>query len=150
MNEPSEPFVWDRPDPFTIAVSAEPQHIDSYGHVNNVVYIQWLTDCAWAHSAAVGLPEHQCVELRRGMAVRKIAVEMLAAAYAGDQLTVANWITSSDGRLRATRTYQIVNLATGVTHLRGHVDFVCVNLTNGRPVRMPPEFLTRYAVGFKP
>lgn len=141
-------FRWDLPDPFTIEVTALPEHIDAYDHVSNVVYIQWLTDCAWAHSAAVGLPESLCVEMQRGMAVRGIHIDMLASAYVGDKLLVANWVVSNDKKLRATRQYQILNPETGITLVRGHIDFVCVNLSTGRPARMPPEFLERYQLDY--
>ena len=138
--------AWDHPGVFCIPVTVTEDDIDSYGHVNNAVYIRWLTACAWAHSAAVGLPEAACLELRRGMAVRSIRVDLLAAAYLGDGLLVGDWVSAIDGRLRATRTYQIVNPASGTTLLRGHIDYVCINLDNGRPVRMPPVFLECYTV----
>ena len=134
---------WDHPDPFTIDIEVAATDIDSFGHVNNTVYLRWLTECAWAHSAHVGLPEDTCVAMRRGMAVRTINVDLLSSAYLDDQLLVGNWLTNRD-KLRATRVYQIANPATGVTLLRGHVDFVCVNLDNGRPARMPPEFDAGY------
>ena len=136
--------LWDQPRPFTIDVVVKPEHIDSFGHVSNVEYIQWLTDCAWAHSAAVGLPEATCVALQRGMAVRDMQVQMLASAYEGETLIVGNWLVEADGRLRATRRFQIVNPATGTTLIRAEVQYVCVNLSNGRPTRMPPEFVERY------
>jgi acyl-CoA thioester hydrolase len=138
--------AWDHPEVFCIPVAVTEGDIDSYGHVNNAVYLRWLTACAWAHSAAVGLPEAACVELRRGMAVRSIHLDLLAAAYLGDELLVGDWVSAIDGRLRATRTYQIVNPTSGATLLRGHIDYVCINLDNGRPVRMPPVFLERYTV----
>ena len=134
---------WDHPDPFTIDIEVAATDIDSFGHVNNTVYLRWLTECAWAHSAAVGLPEEKCVEMRRGMAVRAIHVELLASAYEGEQLVLGNWLTNVN-RLRATRVYQLVNPARELTLLRGHVNFVCVNLDDGRPARMPPEFETGY------
>lgn len=134
---------WDYPGVFAIPVIAASADIDAYGHVNNVVYLRWLTECAWAHSAAVGLPEESCVQLRRGMAVRAIHVDFLASAYEGEELLVGNWVSKKD-RLRATRQYQIINPATCATLLRGHLDFVCVNLDNGRPTRMPAEFVDRY------
>ena len=59
---------WDHADPYVYEVDVLPEDIDSFGHVNNTVYLRWLTECAWAHSAAVGLPEDKCVALRRGMA----------------------------------------------------------------------------------
>lgn len=137
---------WDHPDPFILPVTVVDADIDGYGHVNNAVYVRWMSDCAWAHSAAVGLPEERCVALRRGMAVRTIHVELLAPAYLGDQIDVGVWVSANDRRLRATRTFQIVNAATGVTLLRGQVDYVCINLDNGRPARMPRQFAERYAV----
>jgi len=137
---------WDHPNVFQIPVVVTAQHIDSYGHVNNVVYIQWLTDCAWAHSAAVGLPEKACVAMGRGMAVRSLHIDLLAAAYEGDELLVGDWVSSNDRRLRATRVFQILNPSTGACLLRGHIDYVCINLENGRPARMPAEFVERYQV----
>ena len=135
--------LWDFPAPFVLPVTVVANDIDGFGHVNNTVYFRWLTECAWAHSAAVGLPEAACVALRRGMAVRKVDVEILAAAYLDEALLVGNWLTAKT-RLRATRTFQILNPASGVTLLRGCVDYVCVNLDSGRPVRMPPEFEAGY------
>ncbi len=137
---------WDHPEPFVIPVTVSEEHIDSFGHVNNAVYIRWLSKCAWAHSAAAGLPEEACVALRRGMAVRSFHIDLLAAAYLRDELLVGDWVSANDGRLRATRTYQIVNPARGLTLLRGHIDYVCINLDNGRPARMPREFVERYPV----
>ncbi len=136
-------LLWDYAGVFAIPVTAASADIDAYGHVNNVVYLRWLTTCAWAHSAAVGLPEERCVQLRRGMAVRAIHVDFLASAYEGEQLLVGNWVAKKN-RLRATRRYQIINPATRATLLRGHLDFVCVNLDSGRPTRMPAEFVDRY------
>ena len=130
---------WDHADPYVYEVDVLPEDIDSFGHVNNTVYLRWLTECAWAHSAAVGLPEDKCVALRRGMAVRGINVELLGSAYLGDKILVGNWLTNRN-RLRATRVYQVVQAASEQTLLRGEVNFVCIDLDSGRPVRMPPEF----------
>lgn len=130
---------WDHADPFIYEVDVQAEDIDSFGHVNNTVYLRWLTECAWAHSAAVGLPEDKCVALRRGMAVRGINVELLGSAYLGDKILVGNWLTNRN-RLRATRVYQVVQAESEQTLLRGEVNFVCIDLDSGRPVRMPPEF----------
>ena len=135
---------WDLPDPFVIEVTAGPEAIDSYGHVNNTVYIGWLEQCAWAHSAAVGFSEAACVELKRGMAVRNLNVDYLAACYEGDRILVANWVVANDGKLRATRRFQLINRTRNQVAMRGEVLYVCMNLENGRPTRMPGEFLEAY------
>ena len=131
---------WDHTDPFYIEITVQPDDIDGFGHVNNAVYLRWLTECAWAHSAAVGLPEEACVQLRRGMAVRSIQVDILASAYLDDELLVGNWLTDRD-RLRATRIYQIVNPATGMTLLRGRRE-----IRMRQPRQRPPG---TYAAGIR-
>lgn len=136
---------WDLADPFFIELTVPGDAIDSYGHVNNAIYLDWLTRCAWAHSAAAGYPEARCIEMGRGMAVRRLDLEYLAACYEGDRIRIANWLVDNDGRLRATRHFQVVNRTRNQVALRGRVDYVCMNLATGRPVRMPEAFVSAYA-----
>jgi acyl-CoA thioester hydrolase len=143
-------WQWDRTNPFVIEVEVTTECVDGYGHVSNHHFLRWMTECAFAHSDAVGLPASTCREMRRGMAVRDISVHLSGSAYKGDRLEVANWISKSDGRLRASRQFQIVNVASGKTLARGEVDFVCTNLDNGRPVKMPAIFATTYVVQSSP
>jgi len=140
---------WDHPDPFVVEITAAEHDIDSYGHVNNAVYLRWLERCAWAHSEAVGLPEALCLEMERGMAVRSVRLEYLSAAHAGDRIGVGNWICSSDGRLRVTRRFQIRRFDDDRTLLRGEIDYVCLNLSNGRPSRLPDAFRSAYRVSVR-
>ncbi len=152
MTPDSDP-PWDHPDPFVTEVTALPGDVDSYGHVNNAVYLKWLERCAWAHSASVGLPEPVCLRMARGMAVRSVRLDYLAAAHAGDVVLVGNWITRGD-RLRVTRRFQLIRRAGGprpsATLLRGEIDYFCLNLESGKPTRMPPEFVRGYAVTLAP
>lgn len=139
-------FNWDRTNPFIIDVTVCSDRIDGYGHVSNHFYISWMTDCMFAHSAAVGLPDELCMELQRGMAVRDIKAELFSSAYEGDNLKIANWIIFNDRRLRASRAFQIINSDTGKTLVRAEMDFVCTNLVSGKPVRMPDLFQEKYRV----
>ncbi len=138
--------AWDRTNPFTIDVLAGDQHVDGYGHVSTHNYVQWMIDCAFAHSTALGLPESRCRELSRGMAAVHLNVALVGSAYAGDQLQVSTWINKSDGKFRLSRHCQIIHVASDRTLARGGFDFVCINLDNGKPVRMPPEFIDTYKV----
>lgn len=133
------------PSPFLIEVAVEAANIDAFGHVNNTVYLTWFEMCAWAHSAAVGLPVEACVALRRGMAVRRSEIDYRRPAMAGDTLTVANWVVRVD-RLTARREFQLVRTATGELLAEAGVDYVCINLDTGAPARMPPPFVERYVV----
>ena len=139
-------FVWDRTNPFIIDVTVGSDRIDGYGHVSNHFYISWMTDCMFAHSAAVGLPDNICMEMQRGMAVKQIRADLIAPSYDADKLKVANWIVANDGKLRASRFFQIVSCASRKTLVRAEMDFVCTNLSNGRPVKMPPIFAEKYCI----
>ncbi len=136
---------WDHPNPFVIEVAAQQGDIDSYEHVNNSVYIRWLDECARENSKSVGIDPDTASELGFGMAVRDSHVTYLAAAHLGDNLLVGNWMTKNDGRLRATRQFQIIRKSDGVTLIRATLDYVCINIQSGRPCKMPALFRDNYA-----
>ena len=136
---------WDHPNPFVIEVVAQQGDIDSYEHVNNSVYIRWLDECARENSKSVGIDPDTASELGFGMAVRDSHVTYLAAAHLGDNLLVGNWMTKNDGRLRATRQFQIIRKSDSVTLIRATLDYVCINIQSGRPCKMPALFRDNYA-----
>lgn len=136
--------AWDFPNPFIIEVSAEEADIDSYNHVNNSVYVRWFDECAREHSKAVGVDTDAAKELGNGMAVRESNIQYLRSAYLGDKIQVANWIVKNDGRLRATRHFQLIRESDGATLVRANLDYVCIDIATGRPSRMPTLFQEKY------
>ena len=137
---------WDLPEPFVFDLRVEEADVDRLGHTNNAVYLAWCEACAWAHADAVGLGFEAWQRLDRAMAVRRSELEYLGPSFAGEALQVANWLVQVDGRLRATRRFQIVRPQDGRTLLRGDIDYVCIDISSGRPRRMPPEFVKVYIV----
>jgi len=135
---------WDRPSPFTVFHEVVTDDIDELGHTNNVCYLAWLERCAWAHSAAVGFDVHNMLAINHAMVVRDTRMQYLLATFAADRLQISDWIVRCDGKLRATRAFQIVREQDKKTIMRAEIDYVCINITTGRPSRMPPEFVTAY------
>jgi len=43
-----------------------------------------------------------------------------------------------------TRHFQVIRVDDGITLLRGTVRFVCIELSTGKPRRLPGEFITGY------
>lgn len=142
--------LWDRPEPFTIPITVGPEHIDQLGHTNNVHYLSWLDLCAWQHSAAVGLPSKTMLASGCAMVARETRMSYIAATFAGDQLWVADWLVVNDGRLRATRAFQILREPDSVCVMRAEIEYICIKVASGRPHRMPPEFVKAYAVLSQP
>jgi acyl-CoA thioester hydrolase len=46
--------------------------------------------------------------------------------------------------LRVRRRFQIKRPADGCTLARAEIEYVCIELSSGRPMRWPPEFRERY------
>ena len=135
---------WDLQHPFIENVKVQPEDIDELGHANNTVYVGWLERCAWEHSRSLGLGLAEYQQLTRAMVVMRHEIDYLAAAFEGEELQMATWIVSWDSKLRMTRRFQLVRPGDGVTLLRAFTTFACVEMSSGRPRRMPVEFIEGY------
>jgi len=138
---------WDLQSPYTLDIQVRAEDIDELGHANNTVYVRWLERCAWEHSMSLGLGLAQYRELDRAMAVLRHEIDYLAAGYESDELVMATWIIHWDRKLRMTRHFQLCRKSDGVTLLRARTTFVCIELSSGRPKRMPPIFIEQYGKG---
>ena len=134
--------VYDRQNPFTQPLVVEPSHIDGLNHDNNAVYVQWCEAIAWSHSAALGLSLEDYRQLDRAMAIHRAEYDYIKPALLADALTLATWLTASDGKLNMTRQFQL--LRGSETLMRGQWRLVCIEMSSGRARRMPEAFLQAY------
>ncbi|APX91838.1 thioesterase [Halomonas sp. 1513] len=135
---------WDLPRPYVLPIEVEATAIDDYGHVNNIEYLRWIEAISWQHSAELGLDLARYRELDRGMAVHRHELDYLAPALVGERLELATWIVACDGRLTLTRRFQLRRPADARTLLRARTRFACIELSSGRPRRMPAEYVAGY------
>lgn len=142
MTVPAE--LWDHPNPFVLDTAVDSSDIDGLDHTNNTVYVKWCEQVAWAHSDALGLDLDAYRRLDRAMAITRAEYDYLQASRAGDAIAVGTWIVSWDARLTMQRRFQVIRVADGVTLLRGRMHFACIELSSGRPRRLPPEFVEGY------
>jgi acyl-CoA thioester hydrolase len=141
---------WDLSNPFVIDLQVTADDIDGLGHANNAVYVSWLERCAWRHSQFLGLDLAEYRRLDRAMAVVRHEIDYLASAYEDQQLQMATWIVESNQRLKMDRRFQLIRPADGVTLLRAKTTFVCIELSSGKPKRMPAEFVEGYGMALQP
>ena len=135
---------WDFPNPHFVTLDVLADDIDAYNHVNNSVYLSWLDEAAWSHSAALGLSIEHCLQMRRGMAAHRTEIDYLRAAMLGDRVLVGTWIVATDAKLRVERRFQVRRASDGETLARARIDYVCINLDSGRAARMPESFQRIY------
>lgn len=135
-----ETIAWDVPDPYTEQVVVKADHLDRFGHTNNVVYLSWLEQVAWGHSLRLGLGFDDYVALGIGCVARRHELEYLAPTFPGDVLQLATWVHENDYRLSMWRRYQIIRERDRKTILRGQTHWVSVDMRTGKPRRMPEAF----------
>gem|GEM_PF-24974 len=136
--------LWDHPDPHIMRTQVAPEDIDGLNHTNNAVYVNWCQQLAWAHSNALGLDLISYQSLDRAMAIIHSEFHYLQASVEGDKIVAATWITSWDRKLTMHREFQVIRPSDGITLLRAAMRFACIELSSGKPRRMPREFIEGY------
>ena len=120
---------------FREEIVVPPAAIDVNGHVNNVVFVQWMQDVATRHFNAMG-----CAEAMRHAAaiwvVRAHTIEYRAPAFVDDRIQVSTWVVNVS-RVRSLRRYQFMRMSDGKVLVCGETDWVLVNAATGRPCSIP-------------
>ncbi len=137
-------MAWDYPNPFLLPRVPQAADIDGLNHTNNAVYVRWCEQAGWAHSESLGLTLDDYRRLDRAMAIRRGEYEYLLPTFEGEALVLATWLVGGDGKLAMERRFQLVREHDGATVLRGRWDLVCIEMSSGRPRRMPQAFLDAY------
>ncbi|GAB2513037.1 acyl-CoA thioesterase [Microbulbifer agarilyticus] len=135
---------WDYPNPYIHRVQVAPEHVDGLHHANNAEYLRWCEQAGWSHSVELGLDVTNYQSLDRGMAIRHAEYDYILASREGDELLIGTWLTKVDGRLNMTRKFQIYRASDQALILRGVWQLVCIELSSGKPKRMPQTFKDIY------
>jgi len=136
--------LWDHPGPYTLRTRVGAEDIDGLQHTNNAVYVKWCEQVAWAHSVALGLDLERYRALDRAMAITHSEYHYLQASRQGEEIVIGTWIVGWDRKLTMRREFQAIRTGDGVTLLRGAMRFACIEISTGRPRRLPPEFIAGY------
>lgn len=93
--------------------------IDENGHVNNVVYVQWMQDLAVEHYASIGGIEAQGPDST--WVVREHRVEYLLQAFKGEEIEARTWVENLR-KVRSLRMYEFVRKSDGKVLVKGETD----------------------------
>lgn len=113
------------------AIKVTPELVDRNGHVNNVVYVQWLQDAAVHHARATGCTA-AALALGATWVVRSHHIEYLKPAFAGDTITVLTWVANVR-KVRSLRRYRLVRERDEAVVAEAETDWVFVDARTGRP-----------------
>jgi acyl-CoA thioester hydrolase len=116
---------------FTVPESA----VDMNGHVNNVVYVQWMQDVAVRHSDAV--EGTQAMHAAGGTwVVRSHRIEYLSPAFAGEVLIALTWVANFR-RVGSLRRHKFYRKKDNRLLAKGETEWVFVDAERGRPRTVP-------------
>ncbi len=128
---------------FSLQKQVSTEHLDQLGHMNNVVYLQWMEQLAWAHSESLGLGWGEYQRLDAAMVAREHHLSYQAACFVGDALLCQTWLGLSNG-LRLMRHYCFVRKSDQLEVFSAQTLWVCVRLSTGKALRMPAVFRSAY------
>ena len=123
------------PQRFEQSIRVEASAIDANGHVNNVVYVQWMQDLAVRHWRALG-GEAINREHAATWVARSHHIEYLRPAFLDDSVRATTWIHDV-GRVRSTRKYTFHRASDETLLARGETDWVFIRIADGRPTAIP-------------
>lgn len=125
---------------FEIPITVEPSHIDDLGHVNNVVYLQWVQEVAKSHWHAMANAD----DIKNlGWVVTRHEMEYRAAGFLGDELVARTWIGETTP-LSCERFVEIRRTSDGRVLMQARSIWIPVDRTSGRPRRIVPQVLAPF------
>ncbi|ENX38827.1 acyl-CoA thioesterase [Acinetobacter courvalinii] len=128
---------------FDLELRVQPEHIDVLGHVNNVMYIQWMQDVAAAHIETLGLGLAQYLELKHAMVAVEHHVQYRKAALEGEHIILRTWLDDINA-LYSFRQYAFYRPKDQSVLFMGNTKWACIEIETGRPKRMSPSFTQAY------
>jgi YbgC/YbaW family acyl-CoA thioester hydrolase len=116
--------------------------LDSYGHVNNAVWLNYLEKARNDYMTLKGLCFKDFHKWKRFPIVIKASLEYKSPAFADDNLVINGWI-SSHSAIRFTLQYEVLNQDTEKLLLTGETTHVFIDDKN-KPARIPQDFSEKF------
>lgn len=116
--------------------------LDSFGHVNNAVFLQFLEKARNDFMLQKGLSFADFSRWGCFPVVTKATLIYKAPAYADDPLSIKGWITDWS-QTSFTLRYEIIHQEKKQLLLIGETSHVFVN-ANNKPTRLPAQFFEKF------
>ncbi|WOE75291.1 acyl-CoA thioesterase [Alterisphingorhabdus coralli] len=128
--------------PFTLAFTAQSQHIDELGHVNNAVWVQWIQDIATAHWGSIAPEEmHQ----RYIWMVTRHEIDYRGNIALGESVTGRTWISEPPRGARFNRNVAFDN-AQGKTIVQAVTSWALLDRQTQKLLRVREDITGLFGV----
>ena len=121
--------------PFTQIFTAQPEDIDTLGHVNNAVWVRWIQEMATSHWQAVADPAHIAAYY---WVVTRHEIDYRGNIAAGESVTARTWIEREPKGAQFDRRVDFVD-AKGKVIVRANTTWAMIDKASGRLAGVRPE-----------
>jgi acyl-CoA thioester hydrolase len=116
----------------TLTFTAQPEHIDELGHVNNAVWVEWIQQMATAHWSLVAAPEHQAAYI---WVVTRHEIDYRGNIAEGESVTAETWIPGAPTGARFDRCAEFRDSA-GKVVVSARTTWALIDKASGRLQRV--------------
>jgi YbgC/YbaW family acyl-CoA thioester hydrolase len=129
---------------FQMQRRVEWSELDTAGHVNNAVYLNYVRDCEVGVEQAHGWSPARLKEAPWQLTTRRHQIEYKAAATWGDELTITTWL-SDPGETAMIRHFTITRAADGCLLTRVRAVLECADRVTRQPLAIPSALREDFA-----
>ena len=123
--------------------------IDAQGHVNNIVYLQWMQDIAIDHTTAVGWPMERYISVGCAWVARSHYIEYLRPAFKDEPITIYTWISGMEHK-SCPRHYLFTRDTDRAVLGRAKTVWVYVDMKSGRAIPIPEDMRASFPFHLDP
>lgn len=136
-------------NPLTCTIRVRSYELDSFGHVNNSVYLNYLEEARSAYLEQMGLSFNAIVASGIHIVIVDATVRYRRPAFQGDSLRIDGAITQL-GAASVTFGYTLRRESDDALIATAQTGGACIDPSTGRPVRWPENFRAAFAAALVP
>ncbi|NOT76393.1 MAG: acyl-CoA thioesterase [Cyclobacteriaceae bacterium] len=127
---------------FRLAIQVQPEDIDDQNHVNNVVYLRWVQEVAYAHWKTLGSDE--LISKYRWVVLRH-EIDYHSPALLSDTIEAFTWIDAPEGP-RQKRNVSIRRIHDQKILASATTTWCLLDAVTGRPKRVTEEITSVFGL----
>lgn len=120
---------------FAHTLAVTPDDIDDMNHVNNVVYLRWVQEAAFAHWDACASND---LKQKYAWVVLRHEIDYKHPAKLGDPVKAETWVSTCEG-VRSVRHVKLNHAETGVLFAEAKTTWCLLDAVTKRPKRIESD-----------
>jgi mycothiol synthase len=125
--------------PLSATVRVRTYELDSFGHVNNAAYLNYIEEARSEYLKQMGLSFHDFARLGIQLVIVEAHMRYISPAYYGDEIQIAGRVREMKS-VSAVIDYTLTERKSGRLIAEGWTRGAFINASTGKPLRAPRPF----------